>query len=68
MIITSQKQVDIPDKRAFVSTKRHSKVDADLLLERFGIDIHLASATLNFIDQIGMRSEVLPLARRYKAD
>ena len=59
---------DVPERRTFVSTERHTKVTEDTLAERFGIGIQRARATLRVTTQRGMRSAILPIARRYKAD
>ena len=65
---TSRFGYDVPERKTFVSTERHTKITEDTLAERFGIRIHRARATLRKTTQRGMRSAILPLAWRYKAD
>lgn len=60
--------LDLPVRRTFVSTDRHTKVTAEGLSERFGIGIQRARATLRNTTQRGTRSAILPLDRRYRAD
>jgi hypothetical protein len=66
--------VDVADadermpRRTFVSTGRHSRVSADQLAERFLISTERAKATMRATTQRGIRSAILPLARRYRAD
>ena len=59
---------DVPIRRTFVSTERHSSATAEALSERFGIGIHRARRTLDATLQNGVRSALLPLERRYRAD
>jgi hypothetical protein len=59
---------DVPVRRTFVSTERHSSATAEALSERFGIGIHRARRTLDATLQNGVRSALLPLERRYRAD
>ena len=59
---------DAPDRRTFVSTDRHTQVNADTLAERFCIGPERARATLRATTQRGMRSAILPISRRYRAD
>lgn len=60
--------IDLPARRTFVSTERHGKITAESLAERFGIGINRARQTLHATLQRGMRSAILPIARRYRAD
>ena len=59
---------DTPVRQTYTSTERHKKVSASLLAERFGIGLHRAQGTLKATLQRGMRSAVLPIGRRYRAD
>jgi Reverse transcriptase (RNA-dependent DNA polymerase) len=59
---------DVPVRRTFISTERHSNATAEALSERFGIGIHRARRTLDATLQNGVRSALLPLERRYRAD
>jgi hypothetical protein len=59
---------DAPARRTFVSDERHEKITASMLAERFGISIPRAQRTLRVTTQRGMRSAILPIARRYRAD
>ena len=59
---------DVTVRCTFVSTERHSSATAEALGEQFGIGIHRAPRTLDAILQNGVRSALLPLERRYRAD
>lgn len=59
---------DVPVRRTFVSTERHTKATAESLSERFGIGIQRARETLKATLQRGVRSAILPISRRYRAD
>ena len=59
---------DIPARRTFVSGERHAVITADALAERWCIGPKRAHATLQVTTQRGVRSAILPLSRRYKAD
>jgi hypothetical protein len=59
---------DVPARRTFVSHERHSKITANHLAERFGIGPERAKATLRATTQRGLRSAILPIGRRYRAD
>ena len=61
-------QTDAPGRRTFVSDERHRKVNAQVLAERFGISIPRAQRTLRVTTQRGVRSAILPISRRYRAD
>ena len=61
-------QVDTPARRTFVSDERHVKVSADLIAERFSIGPTRAQRTFRVTTQRGVRSAILPLSRRYRAD
>ena len=55
-------------RQSFVSNERHQQVTANRLAERFGIGPQRAHATLKATTQRGIRSAILPLSRRYRAD
>jgi hypothetical protein len=59
---------DTPARRTFVSDERHVKVTAELVAERFGISPVRAQRTLRVTTQRGVRSAILPISRRYRAD
>ena len=60
--------LDTPARRTFVSNERHVKVSAELIAERFGISPIRAQRTLRVTTQRGVRSAILPITRRYRAD
>ena len=59
---------DVPAARTFASKERHTSVTAQDLMERWGIGLKQAADTLKKTTQHVIRSALLPLARRYKAD
>jgi hypothetical protein len=59
---------DVPARRTFISDERHSKATAEALAEKFGISILRAQRTLRVTTQRGVRSAILPISRRYRAD
>ena len=59
---------DLPPRRTFVSGDRHQFVTANRLAENFCIGPIRAKATLRATTQRGLRSAILPLSRRYRAD
>ena len=62
---------DMADKqepRTVVQSRRHSSVSPQELSERFGIGNIQAQRTLRVTTQRGMRSAILPLSRRYRAN
>jgi hypothetical protein len=59
---------DVPQRRTFVSNDRHCSVSAAELSERWGIGLKQASDTIGITTQTGVRSAIMPLSRRYKAD
>ncbi|KAI2502896.1 Reverse transcriptase (RNA-dependent DNA polymerase) [Fragilaria crotonensis] len=61
-------QTDTPARRTFVSDERHTKVTAEMIAEKFGISIPRAQRTLRVTTQRGVRSAILPISRRYRAD
>ena len=67
-VVTVYNQEEIPSRRTFVSAERHMKVSSELLADRFGIGPARAQRTLRVTTQRGVRSAILPLSRRYRAD
>ncbi len=65
---TVYNQMETPAHRTFVSDERHMKVTAELIAEKFGISIPRAQRTLRVTTQRGVRSAILPISRRYRAD
>ena len=61
-------KTDLPMRRTFVSNERHSQINADMLAEKFGISPSTAKRTMNATLQRGVRSAIMALSRRYKAD
>ena len=59
---------DIPARRTFVSHDRHSSLTAESIAEAWCIGIKRARQTLTATTQRGVRSAILPLSRRYRAD
>ena len=59
---------DVPGRRTFVSNERHSAVTPEMLSERWGIGLVQARNTIQVTTQKGVRSAILPLSRRYRAD
>lgn len=59
---------DVPAARTFESKKRHTSVTPEDLSERWHISLRQATETLKRTTQKIVRSAVLPLARRYRAD
>ena len=59
---------DVPSRRTFVSNERHTRVSPAELSERWGIGLTQASNTIQVTTQKGIRSAILPLSRRYRAD
>lgn len=60
--------LDLPARRTFISTDRHTTNTAEALAERFGIGLQRARETMKATLQRGMRSAILPIARRFRAD
>ena len=59
---------DVPLINTFQSSARHTDVSPQELSERWGISIATATNTLKKTTQKFLRSAVLPLSRRYRAD
>ena len=66
--ITTPANDEIPSRRTFVSHARHFKESAELIDELWCIGINISQATLGATTQRGIKSAILPLARRYRAD
>ena len=65
---TVYEKTDTPGRRTFVSDERQTKVTAEMIAEKFGISIPRAQRTLRVTTQRGVRSAILPISRRYRAD
>ena len=52
---------EVPVKRTFISTDRHSKATAERISENFCIGLHRARRTMMATRQQGTRSAILPL-------
>ena len=59
---------DVPLRRTFISDERHIGVTAEEISERWCIGLSQARDTVKVTTQNGIRSAILPLSRRYKAD
>ena len=59
---------DVPTRRTFVLNERHSQVNASELSDRWCIGLAQATNTIRVTTQKGIRSAILPLSRRYRAD
>ena len=62
------KMTDFKELRTFKSSSRHSNVSPEDLSERWFISISQAANTLKSTTINLLRSAVLPLSRRYRAD
>ena len=65
---SSENKGDIPSRCTYVPNERHKAVNASKLSELWGIGIKRATATLGVTTQHGVRSAILPLSHRYRAD
>jgi hypothetical protein len=66
---TTFEQIDTPARcRSFVSDERHTKASAELIAELFGIGPTRPQRTLQVSTPRGVRSAILPISRRYRAD
>ena len=54
---------DIPPRRTYTSTDRHTKATAEAIADRFGIGIERGRATMSATTQRGARSAILPISR-----
>ena len=61
-------RTDIPAERTFISKERRGTVTAQSLSERWFIGLSQAKKTLASTTQRMIRSAILPMARRYRAD
>jgi hypothetical protein len=68
MVSEVETRPDVPLPRTFASGKRHSDVTAQELSERWFIGLSQAHDTIKVTTQNHVRSAVLPLSRRYRAD
>ena len=59
---------DVPIPKTFASSKRHTGITAQELSERWLIGLAQAHETIKVTTQNCIRSAVLPLSRRYRAD
>jgi hypothetical protein len=59
---------DVPARWTYVSTERHTQVTSERLADRFCIGPERAKATFRATTQRGVRSAILPIGRRYRAD
>ena len=59
---------DLPTRQTYTSVERHAKISAEVLADRFAIGTERAKRTLDATLQRGVRSAVLPISRRYRAD
>ena len=59
---------DIPLPKTFATSKRHAGITAQELSERWLIGLTQAHETIKVTTQNCIRSAVLPLSRRYRAD
>ena len=66
--ILQDKNTDVQELHTFQSSSRHSDVSAHDLSERWFIGLNQATKTLQKTTQNLLRSAVLPLSRRYRAD
>lgn len=58
----------IPRKVSMVSQERHHKLDAQGLAKKWNIGLRTAKDTIKATTQLGIRSAVGPLTRRYRTD
>ena len=59
---------DVPSRRTFIAKERHPQVSPEELSERWCIGLQQAKNTIKITTQKGVRSAILPLSRRYRAD
>ena len=59
---------DVPTRRTFVSNERHTQVSPEELSDRWCIGLAQAKNTIKITTQKGVRSAILPLSRRYRAE
>ena len=63
-----QLKEDVPSSKTFHTSERKSTVSASDLSERWFIGLKQATQTIKSTSQRLLRSAILPLARRYRAD
>ena len=63
-----QLKEDVPSSKTFHTSERKSTVSASDLSERWFIGLKQATQTIKSTSQRLLRSTILPLARRYRAD
>ena len=68
MISEIQTLPDPPVPKVFVSNKWHSMALPQDISERWQVGLKQATQTIKVTTQHGVRSALLPMARRYKAD
>ena len=59
---------DIPTRQTYTSTQRHAQATVEVLAERFAIGLQRAKDTMKATFQRAVRSALLPISRRYRAD
>jgi hypothetical protein len=67
-VIVHTHPADLPNSRGFQSAKRHSSQTPEELSNLWHIGLETAKRTLKVTTNRGVRSAVLPLARRYRTD
>ena len=60
--------IDVPTTKTFVSKERHPVVSSESIADRWYIGKKNADQTYKVTSQKGVRSAILPLSRRYRAD
>lgn len=58
----------VPARQTYVSKERHKKLTAKSISDLWCIGLKRARATIDATTQTGIRSAILPLSRRYRAD
>ena len=59
---------NIPSRHSYAKQDRHIQANAQNIASMWGIGINRAKATIQCTTQHGVRSALLPLSRRYRAD
>ena len=59
---------EIPERRYFFPHARHFKASDKLMVDLWYFGLKISRATLRYTTQRGVRSDILPLGRRYRAD
>ena len=68
LIESTSLQEDIPAKRTFLSTKRHTRITPEDLCERWSIGLNQARATIMATTQRGVRSAILRIRNVRRLD